>query len=103
MTLGPMGAEERRTCLCRLCLRGRQVLMVRNYGNDAAKRSLIDDLWGDLEHAQFDNDHWQAIRSGSWPGARQIAENIIRRCDALTACLSTTPIVTKTLPESSAG
>jgi hypothetical protein len=70
-----------RTCLCRLCARNRQILMVRNYGNAAAKRLLIDDLWNDLDHAEFDNDYWQAICSGSWPGARQIAENIIRRCD----------------------
>lgn len=73
----------KRTCLCRLCLRDRQFLMVRNYGNAAAKRQLMDDLYGELEHAEFGNAYWQAIRSGSWPGARQIAENILRRCDAL--------------------
>lgn len=72
-----------RVCLCRLCLRDRQIAMVRNYGNDAAKRQLIDDLHSDLEHAEFDNDYWEAIKAGAWPGARQIAENIIRRCDAL--------------------
>jgi hypothetical protein len=70
-------------CLCKLCLRDRQIALVRNYGNETAKRQLIDDLHAELENVEFDNSYWAAIRDGSWPGARQIAQDIIRRCDAI--------------------
>lgn len=57
--------------------------MVRNYGNSAAKIRLIDELHEILESAEFDNDYWEAVESGKWPASRQIAERIIRKCNAL--------------------
>lgn len=73
------------SCMCDICRYGRQILLVRNYGNIAAKRALIDELYDRLCNAEFELDVWEAIRSGKWPSARLYAEAIIKRCDALDA------------------
>jgi hypothetical protein len=56
--------------------------MVRNYGNRAAQTKLLEELYEQLEYAEFDNSYWEAIKAADWPSSRQIAEEIIRRCDA---------------------
>jgi hypothetical protein len=76
-------SETTRCCFCKICQFGRQVELVRNYGNTAAKQQLIDELYERLASAEDDNCHWQGIRAGTWPNARLVAEDIIRRCDAL--------------------
>lgn len=73
------------TCLCKLCAYYRQVLLVRNYGNAAAKQHLIDELYENLDYAEFELEVWEAIGAGKWPSARQYAEVIIKRCDAIEA------------------
>ena len=71
------------TCLCAICRYDRQVTFVRNYGSMREKQALIDELYDRMCHAEFDNDVWKAIRSGQWPSARQIAEDIIRRTERI--------------------
>lgn len=71
------------TCLCQVCCYYRQVLLIRNYGNAAARQWLIDDLYERLCHCESDLDVWQAVWQGTWPNARHYAEVIMKRCDAL--------------------
>ena len=70
------------TCLCAICLYHRQVLFVRNYGSAKEKQGLIDELYDRMCHAEFDVDYWEAIHSGEWPNAREIALGIVRRAEA---------------------
>lgn len=70
-------------CLCKVCSYGDQVLLVRNYGNTAAKQALIDELYANMCSIDNDNDVWQAIFEGTWPNARWYGETIIKRCNAL--------------------
>lgn len=72
------------TCICKVCCYGRQVQLVRNYGNAAAKQWLIDQLYERLCSTENDLDIWEAIMLGKWPSARQYAETILRRCDAIS-------------------
>jgi hypothetical protein len=77
------------TCLCKICLYYRQVAFVRNYGSMREKQALIDELYDRMCHAEFDNDYWDSIRSGEWPQARQIAEDIIKRVERFEAARAT--------------
>lgn len=67
------------TCLCAFCRFDRQFLLVRNYGSMREKQAMMDELYERMYNAECDNERWEAIRSGQWPNARQIAEDIMRR------------------------
>ena len=72
-------------CMCDICRYARKVQLVRNYGNTAAKQTLIDELYERLAHAEMDVARWESIRNGTWYNARNYAEAIIKQCDALDA------------------
>ncbi len=60
------------SCMCNDCLKARQITMIQNYGNDAAKKQLIDELLEEIQSLYFDIDYLSAIIDGSWPQADDI-------------------------------
>lgn len=58
-------------CTCRVCERHRSI--VAHLANiPETERPFFEDLVSELEHAEMDRDHLQAILDGSWPNAEEV-------------------------------
>jgi len=68
-------------CSCNYCEGHRQIIAIKRRGDVEEMRKLIDELKDLADNLAFDNEVHEAVRKGDWPGAREIAMDIIRRCD----------------------
>lgn len=72
------------TCDCKVCERHREfeghIKLLKEAGLDSSVE-FFENLYEDLNYVEMDNNVNQAILDGTWPSARQYAEQIIERLE----------------------
>jgi hypothetical protein len=69
------------SCECRVCKQGRYIDEVIK-GKDFDKLvAVVGDLQDQLAHAETDNKYYENILKGTWPSAKEILTDALRRCE----------------------
>lgn len=77
--VGAPGFMDNKRCECRFCTLYRESVSVKRSGTYYELRKFIDRLMDDLANAEEDLNYHKAIMDGSWPSAKDKAQEILKR------------------------
>jgi queuine/archaeosine tRNA-ribosyltransferase len=74
---------DSRTCRCMTCTRGRRIVAVIRRGKTSELVNLVRELHNTLLSSEEDASVQRAILEGTWPSARHILLESLKKCPAV--------------------